>query len=51
MTEIKTLPPEELYGKLFYDVMSIDELFGKDKLFNDSKDFVDCIPKYEIEKF
>jgi hypothetical protein len=33
MTEIKTLPPEELYRKLFYDVMSIDEIFGKDKQF------------------
>lgn len=48
-SEIKILPPEELYGQLFYDVMSRDELFGKDKLFNDSKDFVDCIPQYEIE--
>ena len=48
MDELKTLSPEELYGELFFDVMSIDELFGADRLFNDSKDFVDCIPKYEI---
>ena len=48
MDEVKTFSPEELYGELFFDVMSIDELFGTDRLFNDSKDFVDCIPKYEI---
>lgn len=49
MNEIKILPPEELYGQLFYDVMSIDKLFGKGMIFNDSKDFSDCIPKLEIK--
>ena len=48
MDETKKISPEELYGELFFDVMSIDQLFGEDRLFNDSKDFVDCIPKYEI---
>ncbi|MGD0584057.1 MAG: alpha,alpha-trehalase TreF [Bacteroidales bacterium] len=47
--EYRSLSPEELYGQLFFDVMSADELFGKDKLFNDCKDFVDCLPKNEIE--
>lgn len=48
MTEIKTLPPEELYGKLFYDVMSIDELFGKDKQFkkSDIENRIDEISEY-----
>ena len=49
MNEIKILPPEELYGQLFYDVMSIDKLFGEDMFFNDTKDFSDCIPKLEIK--
>jgi len=55
MNEIRILPPEELYGQLFYDVMSMNELFGKDedshkdKLFADSKDFVDCVPKQDVQ--
>lgn len=38
------LPPEELYGQLFYDVQSTDEIFS------DSKTFVDCIPLHDVEK-
>ena len=38
-------PAQELYGQLFTDVMSCDDLFGEDKLFADSKAFLDLIPK------
>src|SRR5690606_30408461 len=37
--EIIVLPPEELYGDLFYDVQSNNEIFP------DSKTFVDAVPK------
>lgn len=39
----KILPPEELYGKLFYDVQS-------KAVFNDSKTFVDAEPLEEVEE-
>lgn len=35
--------PEALYGRLFYDVQS------NENIFEDSKTFVDCEPKYEVE--
>lgn len=38
--EYKT--PEELYGQLFYDIQSNDSIFP------DSKTFVDCMPRYDI---
>ena len=41
-SDIRILPPEELYGDLFYDVQSRDDLFP------DSKTFVDCVPKKEL---
>ena len=34
--------PEQLYGSLFYDVQS------NDSIFSDSKTFVDCVPKHDI---
>lgn len=34
--------PEKLYGDLFYDVQTNDRIFA------DSKTFVDCIPKYDV---
>lgn len=40
--EIQILPPEELYGELFYDVQSNPDIFP------DSKTFVDVIPKKDI---
>lgn len=43
-TELKILPPEQLYGDLFYDVQLRDDLFP------DSKTFVDCIPKRAISE-
>jgi len=39
---VQVLPPEELYGDLFYDVQSRDDLFP------DSKTFVDCLPNKEL---
>jgi len=42
---IKILPPEELYGQLFIDVQS-----HKKNILGDSKAFVDCVPKGDIEK-
>jgi alpha,alpha-trehalase len=38
--EIQILPPEQLYGQLFYDVQ-------KSEIFSDSKTFVDCTPRYQ----
>ncbi len=40
---LKVHPPEDLYGDLFYDVQSRDDLFP------DSKTFVDCIPKRNVD--
>lgn len=40
--EVKILPPEELYGELFYDVQT-------QAVFEDSKTFVDVIPKYDVD--
>lgn len=37
---IVILPPDELYGQLFHDVQS------NNNIFKDSKTFVDCVPKY-----
>jgi alpha,alpha-trehalase len=37
-------PVQELYGQLFTDVMSCDDLFGEDRFFADSKAFLDLIP-------
>lgn len=42
--EVKILPPEELYGQLFYDIQS------NEKIFSDSKTFVDCVPKFNIKE-
>jgi len=42
---VKILPPEELYGQLFIDVQS-----NKKNILGDSKAFVDCVPKGDIEK-
>lgn len=42
-SEIQILPPEELYGELFYDVQSDPNLF------EDSKTFVDAVPIYDVE--
>lgn len=41
--EVRILPPEELYGELFYDVQSNEELFP------DSKTFVDVVPLYDVQ--
>lgn len=41
--EVQILPPEELYGQLFYDVQSDPEVF------EDSKTFVDAVPIYDVE--
>ena len=43
------VPPREQYGKLFSDVLSSDALFGKDRLFPDSKAFLDASPLYDME--
>lgn len=43
-SEVISLPPEELYGELFYDVQSNPEIFP------DSKTFVDAIPKSGIKE-
>lgn len=42
-SQVKILPPEELYGKLFYDVQS-------KAVFSDSKTFVDAEPLEETEE-
>ncbi|HSP41197.1 MAG TPA: alpha,alpha-trehalase TreA [Gillisia sp.] len=42
--DVIILPPEELYGELFYDVQSNPEIFP------DSKTFVDAIPKSSIQE-
>ena len=38
------ISPEKLYGQLFYDVQN------NVNLFSDSKTFIDCIPKYDVQK-
>lgn len=38
------MPPEELYGQLFYDVQS------NENIFKDSKTFVDAAPLYDVKK-
>src|SRR5690606_33034471 len=42
--EVIILPPEELYGNLFYEVQTNPEIFP------DSKTFVDVIPKFSINE-
>jgi len=42
---IKILPPEELYGQLFIDIQSNEK-----NILGDSKTFVDCVPKGDIDK-
>lgn len=42
--EAEILPPEELYGELFYDVQSDKDLFP------DSKTFVDVVPLYDVQE-
>lgn len=42
--EVIILPPEDLYGDLFYEVQSNPEIFP------DSKTFVDVIPKFSINE-
>lgn len=44
-TDKKYILPEEMYGKLFYDVMYCDSLFGPGRLFIEPKSFVDALPK------
>ena len=39
--EVEILPPDELYGDLFYDVQTKE-------VFEDSKTFVDVIPQYNV---
>ena len=41
--EVVILPPEELYGDLFYDIQQ------NENLFSDSKTFVDAVPKKNID--
>lgn len=48
MTSI--LPPQDFFGTLFYDVLGNDSLFGPGKIFADSKDFMDCSPKSNMEQ-
>lgn len=43
------IPPKELFGQLFYDVLKNDSLFGTGGLFADSKDFMDCTPKGNMD--
>lgn len=43
-TPPKILAPEDLYGQLFYDIQSRNDLFP------DSKTFVDCIPLKEVSE-
>lgn len=43
------IPPEELFGQLFYDILKNDSLFGAGKIFADSKDFMDCTPKGSMD--
>ncbi len=42
--EVQILPPEELYGQLFYDVQADPEVFP------DSKTFVDVVPLTGVEE-
>jgi len=42
--------PEQLYGELFYDVMSDDALFGETNLLSEAKEFVDCVPLFSPEE-
>ena len=42
-------PAQTFYGPLFYDVLNCDALFGPDKLFVESKSFLDLIPKRAME--
>lgn len=44
VTTIQILPPQELYGDLFYEVQSRSDLF------HDSKTFVDAKPKREVDE-
>ena len=39
--EVEILPPDELYGDLFYDVQTKE-------IFEDSKTFVDVVPQYNV---
>ncbi|MGI6222211.1 MAG: trehalase family glycosidase [Prevotella sp.] len=41
--------PSVMYGRFFYDVMGRDSLFGENKLFIESKTFVDMVPKRRLE--
>ncbi|WBL24588.1 alpha,alpha-trehalase TreF [Zunongwangia sp. HGR-M22] len=41
--EISILPPEQLYGDLFYDIQQ------NENLFSDSKTFVDALPKRSLD--
>lgn len=43
-------PPQDLYGSLFQDILMNDSLFGTDRLFADSKDFLDCTPKRPMKE-
>ncbi|MDN3594750.1 alpha,alpha-trehalase TreF [Zunongwangia endophytica] len=41
--EISILPPEQLYGDLFYDIQQNEDLFS------DSKTFVDAVPRRSLD--
>lgn len=41
--------PKMLFGQLFYDILENDSLFGTNRLFADSKDFMDCTPKRDMD--
>lgn len=43
------IPPKDLFRQLFYDVLKNDSLFGAGKVFADSKDFMDCTPKGNMD--
>ncbi|MGI6242618.1 MAG: trehalase family glycosidase [Prevotella sp.] len=40
--------PTHLYGRLLKEVMDIDSLFGQNRLFTESKTFVDVIPRRNV---
>jgi len=42
--KVKILPPEELYGQLFFEVQS------NENIFSDSKTFVDCVPLDDVDE-
>ncbi|KXB43984.1 alpha,alpha-trehalase [Bacteroidales bacterium KA00344] len=47
-TDYPYVSPTQLYGRLLTEVMDIDSLFGQNKLFVESKTFVDVVPQRNI---